>query len=82
MRTETGYMYNTPELGMVRVTIPRYVFKGEPLDNFQFRTAMSGWIRENCKQACFEYPSDVSIYPHALWITEDLALIFKLKWAV
>lgn len=82
MKTGTGFIYGVLDPDLVRVSIPRYVFKGNSKDNLRFRLLMSIWIRENCKRAAFEYPDEVSIYPHALWIAEDLALIFKLKWAI
>ena len=82
MRTETGYTYLPPSAGLVRVPISRNAFKGEPTDNFQFRTAMSIWLRANCWRAEYEYPDDVCIYPHAIWIDEDMAVIFKLKFPV
>jgi hypothetical protein len=82
MKLNTGYVHMPPAKGLKRVTIPRYVFKGEPKDNYQFRNSMSKWLRDNCWRAEYEYPDDVTIYPHAVWIDKDLDLVFKLKWAV
>lgn len=82
MRTETGFTFMPPAEGLVRVAISRSAFKGEPMDNFRFRESMNKWLRENCWRAEYEYPDEVSIYPHAVWIDEGLDLIFKLMWPV
>ena len=82
MRTETGYTYMPPAEGLVRVPISRAAFKGGPKDNFVFREQISKWLRDNCWRCEYEYPDEVCIYPHAVWIDEGLDLIFKLKFPV
>ena len=82
MKLDTGYVHMPPDTGLVRVSIPSYVYKGVPKDNFQFRSAMSIWLREHCWRAEYEYPDDVCIYPHAVWIDKEFELVFKLTWAV
>lgn len=82
MKLDTGYVHMPPDAGLVRVTIPCHMFKGEPKDNFQFRRAMSNWLNDNCWRAEYEYPDEVCIYPHAVWIDNDMDLMFKLTWAV
>jgi hypothetical protein len=82
MKLDTGYVHKPPAKGLSRVTIPRYVFNGEPKDNYQFRNSMNKWLREHCWRAEYEYPDDVCIYPHAVWIDKEIELVFKLTWAV
>lgn len=82
MKTVTGYTHLPPAPGLVRVAISRSAFKGEPKDNFVFRSQMSKWLRDNCWRCEYEYPDEVCIYPHAVWIDEGMDLMFKLTWPV
>lgn len=81
MKTNTGYTYLSIPPGTVRVPIPQHHFQSDPKVNYPFRCRMSNWIRENAWHSEYEYPDNVSIYPLAVYIDPDLAVIFRLMFS-
>lgn len=79
--TNGGWTHLSPPPNTIRVPIAQHHFQSEPKVNYPFRCKMSEWLRENCWHSEYEYPDDVSIYPLAVYIDPDLAVIFRLMFS-
>ena len=70
------------KIKLVRVAIPQHLNDGTKGASYKYRTAMSAWLRDNCWKSTYEYQDDYAIFPIAVHVEEEWAVVFKLMWAI